>query len=119
MSIQQYLRDEFDLDISELKAKLLLEYFIKEVGPFAYNQGVKDSEKYFRRQVEDLSGTCHQDPLTYWKKLTATVAIAGASEKTIITLSASGEGVDTISLKILYVITRYGDSPESAALRCR
>lgn len=65
-SIQKYVREEFEEEIGELKARLLLNYFLKEVGPYAYNQGVGDAEKYFRERIEDLSGTCHEFGLTYW-----------------------------------------------------
>ena len=41
---------------------------MKEVAPFAYNQGVKDAESYFRGRVEDLSATCFEDGLTFWVK---------------------------------------------------
>lgn len=67
-SIQQYIEEEFDTEIGELKAKLLLEYVLKEIAPYAYNQGVKDAEKYFREKIEDLSGSCHKHGLTYWAR---------------------------------------------------
>lgn len=67
-SLQAYLRDELDQELSELRAKLFLDYLLKEMGPFAYNQGVRDAERYFRAKVEDLSATCFEEPLTYWLK---------------------------------------------------
>ena len=51
-----------------MRAKFLLNYFLKELAPFAYNKGVKDAESYFRGRVEDLSGTCFEAALTYWLK---------------------------------------------------
>lgn len=67
-SIQKYIREELDHEIGELQAKLLLEYFLKEIGPFAYNQGVRDAEDYLRLRIEDLQGTCFQQGLTYWRQ---------------------------------------------------
>jgi uncharacterized protein (DUF2164 family) len=67
-SLRRYFREEFELEINEMRAKFLLNYFLKEVAPFAYNQGVKDAETYFRARVEDLSGTCFEPALTYWTK---------------------------------------------------
>lgn len=67
-SIQRYVEEEFDLDIGDMKARFLMEYFLKEIGPFAYNKGVKDAEEYFRDKVEDLPGTCYETGLTYWVK---------------------------------------------------
>ncbi|MEM6820435.1 MAG: DUF2164 domain-containing protein [Verrucomicrobiota bacterium] len=67
-SIQRYIREEFDEEIGEMRAGFILEYFLKEVGPYAYNKGVKDAEQFFREKVEDLSGTCYEPGLTYWTK---------------------------------------------------
>jgi uncharacterized protein (DUF2164 family) len=67
-SIQKYFREELEQDIGELQAKLLLDYVLKEIGPFAYNKGVRDAEEYMRLRVEDMSGTCFQPALTYWKQ---------------------------------------------------
>lgn len=65
-SLQKYFAEEFDQELTDLKARLLLEYFARELAPFAYNQGVQDAELSVRRQLEDLTATCHEPPLTYW-----------------------------------------------------
>ena len=67
-SLRRYLKEELELEISEMRAKFLLNYFLKEIAPFAYNKGVKDAESYFRGRVEDLSGTCFEPALTWWLK---------------------------------------------------
>ena len=67
-SLQHYFREELDQEISEMRAKFLLDYMLKEIAPFAYNCGVKDAEIYFRGKLEDLSGTCFEYGLTYWQK---------------------------------------------------
>jgi uncharacterized protein (DUF2164 family) len=67
-SLRRYLKEELELEISEMRAKFLLNYFLKDIAPFAYNKGVKDAESYFRGRVEDLSGTCFEPALTYWLK---------------------------------------------------
>jgi uncharacterized protein (DUF2164 family) len=67
-SLQKYFREEFDQELSEMKARFLSEYFQKEIAPLAYNKGVKDAEQYFRTKTEDLTGICYEDPLTYWTR---------------------------------------------------
>ena len=67
-SLQKYFREELEQELSEMKARFLLDYIMKEIGPFAYNKGVKDAEAYFRGKVEDLSATCFEDGLTYWTR---------------------------------------------------
>ena len=67
-SLQKYFREELEEEISEMRAKFLLDYILKEIAPLAYNKGVKDAELFFRGKIEDLSGTCFEDGLTYWLK---------------------------------------------------
>jgi uncharacterized protein (DUF2164 family) len=67
-SLQHYFREELDQEISEMRAKFLLDYILMEIAPLAYNKGVKDAETYFRGKIEDLSATCYEDGLTYWQK---------------------------------------------------
>lgn len=67
-SIRRFFREEFELELSELQSGFVLNYFLKEIAPFAYNQGVKDAESYFRERVEDVTGSCYEDPLTFWSK---------------------------------------------------
>lgn len=66
-SLRRYFTENLDCDLSEMQAGFLLEYLMNEVGPFAYNKGVQDAQKYFLRMTEDLPGTCFQEPLTYRK----------------------------------------------------
>ena len=67
-SIQKFFREELDEELSEMRAGFLLNYVMKEIAPFAYNRGVKDAESYFRVKLEDLSATCFEDGLTFWKR---------------------------------------------------
>ncbi len=67
-SLKKYFSAELDAEISDLKARLLLDYIIKEIAPFAYNQGVKDAEAFFRGKLEDLPATCFEPSLPYWVK---------------------------------------------------
>lgn len=55
-------------EISEMRARFLLEYFFAEIAPIAYNEGVKDAEAHLRRSVEDLPSVCFEVALTYWRK---------------------------------------------------
>ena len=38
-SIKRYALENLEQDIGDLKADMLLEYFLKEIGPTVYNQG--------------------------------------------------------------------------------
>ena len=67
-SLKKYCMSELDFELSDLKAKLMLNYMLKEIVPLGYNQGVTDAEKFFRNKLEDLSATCFEPTLTYWQQ---------------------------------------------------
>jgi uncharacterized protein (DUF2164 family) len=66
-SIRRYFAENLDGELSEMQAGFLLEYFMSEIAPFAYNKGVEDAQKYFLRVTEDLPSACFHEALTYWK----------------------------------------------------
>jgi uncharacterized protein (DUF2164 family) len=66
-SLQRYFQEELDNRLSDIQAGFLLEYFLKEIAPFAYNQGVEDAQQYFIAKTEDLTGTHFEEALTFWK----------------------------------------------------
>lgn len=67
-SLKRYFSSELEVELSELRAKLLLEFVLKEIGPLAYNRGVQDAEAFFRQRLEDLPATCFEPAFTYWKR---------------------------------------------------
>ena len=66
-SLKRYFREEMDSEMTDLRARLLLDFVLKEIAPLAYNRGVKQSEEFFRQRLEDLPGTCFEPPFTYWQ----------------------------------------------------
>ena len=69
-SVLQYFSDDMDMELSDLKVRLLLDFFVSEIGAYGYNQGVNDSQRFMQRQLDDLKGTCHEYPADYWEKRT-------------------------------------------------
>jgi uncharacterized protein (DUF2164 family) len=65
-SMRRFFSEKLELKLSEVQAGFLLDYFSRQIAPFAYNQGVADAQKYLIRLSGDLTGTCFQEPLTYW-----------------------------------------------------
>jgi uncharacterized protein (DUF2164 family) len=65
-SLKKYFAEESGESLGDLRARLLLDYLLHEIAPLAYNRGVQDAEKFFRRHLEDLSATCFEPPFTYW-----------------------------------------------------
>jgi uncharacterized protein (DUF2164 family) len=65
-SIRRFFSEKLEMELSELQAGFLLDYFSAEIAPFAYNEGVADAQKFLVRLCEDLPSICFQEPLTYW-----------------------------------------------------
>ena len=59
-SLRAALRDDHDVQIGELGARLLLESIVAEVGPSVYNQALRDAQAHLGRVVDDLDVTLHQ-----------------------------------------------------------
>jgi uncharacterized protein (DUF2164 family) len=49
-----------------LKATLVLDYFLKEVGATVYNMAIADAKEFFNERTADLGALCHRDEFTYW-----------------------------------------------------
>ncbi len=52
--IKTFFLKERDEDLGDLSASVILDFFIKELAPEFYNQGVFDSYKYMNDRIEDL-----------------------------------------------------------------
>jgi len=67
-SIRQFFAEELDDDIGDLKARAVLDFFVREVGPSVYNQAVADSQASMTLAVSDLAGTRYEPEFNYWKR---------------------------------------------------
>jgi len=65
-SIKRYSAENMEEEIGELKAELLLDFFLKEIGPSIYNQAIADAQAYFQEKTGDLDGSCFQPEFGYW-----------------------------------------------------
>jgi uncharacterized protein (DUF2164 family) len=68
ISIKRYFTEKLDEDIGELKASLVLEYFLKEIAPTIYNIAIGDAQAYINERISDIEGTCYEQEFTYWKR---------------------------------------------------
>jgi uncharacterized protein (DUF2164 family) len=67
-SIKRYVAENLEEEIGELKAGLLLDYCLKEIGPSIYNQAIVDAQSYFTGRVADLEGVCHEPEFGFWPR---------------------------------------------------
>ena len=64
--IKRYFTENMDDEVGDLKAKLLLDFFLGEIGPIVYNSEIADAQAYFQGQVADLEGSCYEAEFGYW-----------------------------------------------------
>ena len=55
-AITRFHREEFDETLSEFRAASLLDFFVRELGPPVYNQGVRDAAGYVQDKLIDIEG---------------------------------------------------------------
>ncbi|MNR93276.1 hypothetical protein D3C72_243270 [compost metagenome] len=67
-SIKRYFDVNMDESIGDLKAKLLLDYCVRELGPCIYNQAIADAQSALQDKVAELDVTCYEAEFGYWSK---------------------------------------------------
>ena len=67
-SIKRYFAESLDLEIGDLKASLLLQFILKEIGPSIYNRAVADAQSCMQDMVSEIDGTCYEPEFGYWKR---------------------------------------------------
>ena len=55
-AIVRFHREAFDEPLSEFRAEGLLDFFVRELGPPVYNQGVRDAAGYIQDKLTDIEG---------------------------------------------------------------
>ena len=67
-SIKRYFVENMEDEIGDLKAKLILDYCLREIGPSIYNRAIADAQAYLQGKVTDLDNVLYEPELGYWKK---------------------------------------------------
>ncbi len=57
---QAYFRDQHDDDIGELKASLILDFFLKQLAPSVYNEAIRDAQRFIQDKLIDLEGELYE-----------------------------------------------------------
>jgi uncharacterized protein (DUF2164 family) len=55
-TIKEHFAAEFDEPLSDFRATGLLDFFVRELGPPVYNQGVRDASSYMQQKLTDIEG---------------------------------------------------------------
>jgi len=60
-ALQQHAAANLDEEIGDLKAGLLLDFILSELGPSVYNQAIADARAFFEERSADLAAICYRD----------------------------------------------------------
>ena len=60
-SLRAYFAEHWEEEVGELKAGLLLDFMLAELGPTVYNQAIADARAFLAERVEDLAAVCHRE----------------------------------------------------------
>lgn len=69
LSIQRYFAENMEDKIGNIAAEGLLNYFLAELGPIAYNKAVADVQERLSIRVSEVDGEIHEDEFQYWKRV--------------------------------------------------
>ncbi len=59
-AIRNYFDDNFDEPLSDFRAQGLLDFFVRQLGPAVYNQGVRDACGAVQEKLTDLEGEVYE-----------------------------------------------------------
>jgi uncharacterized protein (DUF2164 family) len=59
-AIKSYFAAEFDEPLSDFRAEGLLDFFVRELGPPVYNQGVRDAAGFVQAKLADIEGDIYE-----------------------------------------------------------
>ena len=66
-SIRRFFAENLDDDIGDLKARSVLDFFVRELGPSVYNQAILDAQATLTLAVADVAGNRYEPEFDYWK----------------------------------------------------
>jgi uncharacterized protein (DUF2164 family) len=58
--LRKHFEDELDEEISDFRAEGLIDFFVRELGPPVYNQGVRDACAYMQGKLTDVEGEVYE-----------------------------------------------------------
>ena len=59
-TLTAYCATEFDETLSTFRAEALLDFFVRELGPPVYNQGVRDAAAFVQAKLGDIEGEVYE-----------------------------------------------------------
>lgn len=66
-SLQRYCAENFEEEIGNLKARMLLDFCLREIGPSIYNQAVQDAQAVMQEKIAEVETNCYETEFAYWQ----------------------------------------------------
>lgn len=66
-SIKRFFAEQLDEEIGDLKAGLVLDYCLREIGPSVYNKAIGDAQAWLQGRLVDLEGVCYEAEFPYFE----------------------------------------------------
>lgn len=63
-ALTRHFEAEFDEPLSDFRAQGLVDFFLRELGPPVYNQGVRDAAAYVQGKLNDIDGEIYEPDVT-------------------------------------------------------
>ena len=67
-SIRRYFLEQLDQEVGDLKAGLMLDFFLEEIGGSVYNQAIDDAQTTLQDKVADLENSCFEPEFSYFRR---------------------------------------------------
>jgi uncharacterized protein (DUF2164 family) len=59
-ALKNWFDENYDEPLSDFRAGELVDFFVRELGPPVYNQGVRDAHAYMQDKLTDLEGEVYE-----------------------------------------------------------
>jgi uncharacterized protein (DUF2164 family) len=59
-AVKRHFLAEFDENLSDFRAEGLVDFFLRQLGPPVYNQGVRDAVGYIQDKLGDIEGEIYE-----------------------------------------------------------
>jgi len=59
-AVKRHFLAEFDETLSDFRAEALVDFFLRQLGPPVYNQGVRDAVGYIQEKLGDIEGEIYE-----------------------------------------------------------
>ncbi len=67
-SLERYLNENLEVEIGNVTADGLLQFFIEEIGPSIYNKAVSDVQERLQSRIMELDVEIYEEEFRYWQK---------------------------------------------------